>query len=62
MKALGLAGLMLLSLVFFSSCASQNDALTESSTTSTTPVPGEKIPGEGGFGPGGAPGSGNVRW
>ena len=64
MKALGLEGLVLLLFVLLSSCASNTEVVTESTTTSAATVPGEKIPGEAGLAPGGGPGSPNasVRW
>jgi hypothetical protein len=64
MKALGLEGLVLLLFVLLSSCASNTEVGTESTTTSAATVPGEKIPGEPGLTPSGAPGTANagVRW
>jgi hypothetical protein len=65
MKALGRRALFLLAVVFvMSSCASTTEIATESTTTSAAPVPGEKIPGEGGLGAGAGPGTANasVHW
>ena len=64
MKALGRTGIVMLLFGLLSSCASRTEVMTESETTSAAPVPGEKIPGDVGLAPGGAPGSANasVRW
>ncbi len=62
MKISGGQGLWLLFLVFLmSSCASNTEVVTESSTPAT--VPGEKVPGEAALVPG-APGTAaaGVRW
>jgi len=64
MKISGGQGLWLLFLVFLmSSCASNTEVVTESSTPSAATVPGEKVPGEAALVPG-APGTAaaGVRW
>jgi hypothetical protein len=66
MKRFGLPEILFVGLTFvLGACASRQEVISEdSSLQSTAPVAGEKIPGEPGFVPGGAPGraGGNVRW
>jgi len=66
MKRFGFLGVLFAAMtVVMWGCASRDDTVTEeSSSQSAAPVPGEKVPGEGGVSAGAAPGaaSAGVRW
>ena len=63
MKRHGLAGVLLLALVFLLNACAHDEFAADTATQSAAPVPGEKT-GESSVEPGAGPGgaSANVRW